>query len=159
MRVRAQMPEDRTPPPRAPGWQVGVLGLLAIAAYSAIHLAIRSGEPNGYRGRNWDFDRDGAWPYPTDAVRIYLIVISLDFLLGAWLMWSRSRTSLPARSLLFAFLNFFGLVMMAPLMMHAGYPDSGFFGWLLFASGWGVLFAMLAGIISGFSKPASSRLP
>ena len=88
-------------------------------------MIVGSGVPNGYKGRNWDLAVDGPWPYPTDDVRSFLIVMALDALFGIWFLQRRSTTTLPVRSLAFGLINGLAIVAMAPMMMHAGQPITG----------------------------------
>lgn len=154
IRVRAEMPGDGTSPARARGWQLGAAGIVACAIYWLHTMITSSAVPNGYRGRHWDVAVDGPWPYPTSEVRNLVLLLALDALVGVWFLQRRSKTRLALRGLAFGLLNFLGLVLMVPLMMHIGQPLASFAGWLLFASGWGVLFAMAAAIASLATPPA-----
>jgi hypothetical protein len=152
MRLRAQMPGDQTPPPRARGWGVGVAGVIFLVVNFGYEAIEHSGVPNGYLGRNWDIAVRGPWPYPTELVRNCLIIMGLDALFGVWFLQRRSTTSLPVRSLTFAALNLLGMVLMVPMMMHAGAPFGEMLLWLFFATCWGVLFAIIARVANAPPK-------
>lgn len=64
----------------------------------------------------------------------------LDALLGIWLLQLRSKTTLPVRSLTFASINLLGIGLMFPMMIPS------LFGWLVYATGWCVAFAIGAGV-------------
>lgn len=156
MRVRAEMPGEDTPPPRARGWVLGVAGLVYLVARAAYDIIVQSGIPNGYKGRHWN-ERDfvhGEWPYPSDDVRTFLIILGVDALFAIWLLSRRSKSSLTARSAALAALHFFGMALMFPLMMHTSEPIPTMFVYLLFSTGWLVLFAFLAAILARPRKPS-----
>jgi len=144
MRLRAQMPDDETRPPRGSGWVVGVVGVILLVVSFGYEAIEHSGHPNGYLGRNWDVAVRGPWPYPTELVQTVLIIMALDALFGVWFLQRRSTTTLAVRSLTFASLNFIGMLLMVPMMMHSGSPFGELFLWLFFATCWGVLFAVIA---------------
>lgn len=158
-RVRAEMPGDQTPLPRAPGWQIATIGLVVLLGNAAHGMIVRSAHPTGYKGRHWDVAVDGPWPYPTDDVRTYLIVMALDTLFGIWFLQRRSKTSLALRSLAFGLINLLAIVAMVPLMMHAGEPLTSLLGWFLWATAWGLLFALCAGIAGWAGLPAPRNPP
>jgi peptidoglycan/LPS O-acetylase OafA/YrhL len=141
-RVRGEMPGDRLPPARGPGWSVGVLGLIALMAYVSRLTIIDGASPSGYLGAHLH----GEWVYPADAIRFWLTVMLIEG--AAACLWLRARLelALAVRALILAGLFFVVLLGLGVLSMHAGTPIPEHLLWLLLATCWLFLFAIGSGL-------------
>lgn len=143
--VRAPMPGD--PLVRQRGWMVGVGGLLALMIGVAWWSVVAARVPNGYLARRgWDVAIDGVWPFPGEELRTWLVVMAVEGALAIWVLAARVKLSLAMRSLLLAVASFIILMGLLPLAMHASAPFPQHLGWLLFATGWLLLFALVQAI-------------
>lgn len=128
--------------PRAPGWLVGVAGIVLIMTLVAIRTVLDAGHPPRHTARHWE----GPWPYPTREVVTWLSIMALEGLVICGFLRSRKKTSLVARSLILAV----GLVpimfVFLPFLIFAGTPVLEHFGWMVLAVAWLVVFAIGSGI-------------
>ncbi|TMQ09845.1 MAG: hypothetical protein E6J90_37110 [Deltaproteobacteria bacterium] len=138
------MPIDPPGVPRAAGWWVGVIGILALMVMIAIITMRNATHPTGYRC----WHRPGPWTYPTDAIVTWLSIMATEALaIGLVLRW-RTTMSLVNRSLILGVVMFLGLYILAPMSMNAGTPVAEQGIWMVAATAWLFVFAIALTIVN-----------
>ena len=135
---------DNVPVGRGLGWRVGVLGLAIVYLGMVVCVLVDARTPSGYRGAH--LEPGQRWIYPIDDVKFSITAMTIEFVITAFMLAARTRTTIWTRAVLCAALYFFAMCFFGITSMHATRPFLDHVAYLFFGCGFLIAFAIGAGI-------------